>query len=56
MRLTFTLKASVKFNELMNSFPQYLKPWGLADKPQDPYTVGKLRGNPETQGLQGMPP
>ena len=56
MRLALTLKASVKFSELMNSFLQYLKPWGLADKAQDPYTEGKLRGHPETQGLQRMPP
>ena len=41
----FTLKAFVKYSELMNSFSQCLKPWGLADKSQDPCIVRKLTGN-----------
>lgn len=55
MKLTFTLKAFVKFSELMNSFSQCLKPWGFVHKAQDACTVGKLIGNPETLGLQRRP-
>lgn len=39
MKLIFTLKAFVKFSELMNSVSQCLRPWGLTDKAQDPCTV-----------------